>query len=140
MCSRYLANYSVDKMRREMSNPKFMIEHGDVTAYIVSTAPRVHDEPVTTHMLSDILFQHIGYTPWTFIQKLVGLNSHNTDLECMVVLYSLLMMDFLPPSGLRGSMNRILYSHDGNHLMRHLVGNLDNEASHLLERQLGRIS
>ncbi|CAG8178538.1 unnamed protein product [Penicillium nalgiovense] len=44
------------------------------------------------------------------------------------------MMDILPPSSLRISIKRILYSHNGEDLMRHLVDNLDIG----IESQLGR--
>ena len=128
--SRYLTNYSV----HEMDNPQFMIEHGDVATYIVSSAP-CDDGPITTDLLSGILSRHIGYAPPTFIKNLMGSNAGNTDLECMVVLYSLLMMDILPPSSLRTSIKRILYSHTGEDLIRHLMDNLDIG----VENQLGRI-
>ncbi|CAG8057850.1 unnamed protein product [Penicillium nalgiovense] len=128
--SRHLTNYSV----REMDNPQFMIEHGDVATYIVSSAP-CDDGPITTDLLSGILSRHIGYAPPTLIKNLIGSNAGNTDLECIVVLYSLLMMDILPPSSLRTSIKRILYSRNGEDLMRHLVDNLDIG----VESQLGRI-
>ncbi|CDM36283.1 unnamed protein product [Penicillium roqueforti FM164] len=111
-----------------------MIEYGDVATYIVSSA-LCDDGPITTDLLSGILSRYIGYAPPTFIKNLMGLNAGNTDLECMVVLYSLLMMDILPPSSLRISIKRILYSHNGEDLMRHLVDNLDIG----VENQLGRI-
>lgn len=57
----------------------------------------------------------------------------------MVVLYSLLMMDHLPPRGVRESISRILYSDNGEDLERHLMENLDDENSNLLKVQLGRI-
>ncbi|CAG8064176.1 unnamed protein product [Penicillium nalgiovense] len=128
--SRYVTNYSV----REMDNPQFMIEHGDVATYIVSSAP-CDDRPITTDLLSGILSRHIGYAPPTFIKNLIGSNADNTDLECMFVLYSLLMMDILPPSSLRTPIKRILYSHNREDLMRYLVDNLDIG----VESQLGRI-
>lgn len=128
--SRYLTNYSV----REMDNPQFMIEHGDIATYIVSSAP-YDDGPITTDLLSGILSRHIGCTPPTLIKNLMGSNAGNTDLECIVVLYSLLMMDILPPSSLRTSIKRILYSHNGEDLIRHLVDNLEIG----VESQLGRI-
>ena len=58
----------------------------------------------------------------------MGSNAGNTDLECMVVLYSFLRMDILPPIGLRTPVKRMLYSHNGEDLMRHLVDNLDIES------------
>lgn len=128
--SRYLTNYSV----REMDNPQFTIEHGDIATYIVSSAP-YDDGPITTDLLSGILSRHIGCTPPTLIKNLMGSNAGNTDLECIVVLYSLLMMDILPPSSLRTSIKRILYSHNGEDLIRHLVDNLEIG----VESQLGRI-
>jgi hypothetical protein len=115
-CSGYLTNV------REMSNPRFIIERDDVTTYIISSARRVYDDgPITTDLPSDFLSRHIGYAPPAFIENLVGPGVNNTDLESMVVLYSLLIMDILPPSGLRIPINRILYSHNGEDLMRHLV-------------------
>jgi hypothetical protein len=92
-CSRYLANYSV----REMSNPQFSIEYDDVTTYIIRSAPSLSDEPITADLLSGVLCRQIGYAPPAFIRSLVEPSGDNTDLECMVVLYSLLMMDILPP-------------------------------------------
>ncbi|CAG8091707.1 unnamed protein product [Penicillium nalgiovense] len=124
----------ISQFFREMDNPQFMIEQGDVATYIVSSAP-CDDGPITTDLLSGILSRHIGYAPPTFIKNLMGSNAGNMDLECMVVLYSLLMMDILPPSSLRTSIKRILYSHNGEDLMRHLVDNLDIG----VESQLGRI-
>ncbi|CAG8076396.1 unnamed protein product, partial [Penicillium nalgiovense] len=124
----------ISQFFREMDNPQFMIEHGDVATYIVSSAP-CDDGPVTTDLLSGILSRHIGYAPPTFIKNLMGSNAGNTDLECIVVLYSLLMMDILPPSSLRTSIKRTLYSHNGEDLMRHLVDSLDIG----IESQLGRI-
>ncbi|CAI7578589.1 unnamed protein product [Penicillium palitans] len=112
----------------EMSDPQFMIERDDVDAYIVSTSPWVHDGPITTNILSDILSWHIEYAPREF-----------TDLECMVVVYSLLMMDFLPPIDVHMSVNRILYSLNGEDLKRYLTHNLDTEDSDWLESQLQRI-
>ncbi|CAI7599353.1 unnamed protein product [Penicillium viridicatum] len=135
----------ISRFFREMSNPQFIIEHDHVTTYIISSARcgygdgPIDDGPITTDLLSGILSRRIGYAPPEFIENLVGPSVGNTDLECMVVLYSLLMMDILPRSGLRMSINRILYSHNGEDLMRHLVDNLDNEASYLLESQLARI-
>ncbi|CAG8178506.1 unnamed protein product [Penicillium nalgiovense] len=78
---RYLTNYTV----REMDNPQFMIEHGDVTTYIVSSAP-CDDGPITTDLVFGILSRHIGYAPPTFIKNLMESNAGNTDMECMVVL------------------------------------------------------
>ncbi|KAF4770570.1 hypothetical protein HAV15_012831 [Penicillium sp. str.  len=112
----------------KMSDPQFRIEVDDVNAYIVSTSPWVHDGPITTDVLSSILSRHIGYVPRAF-----------TDFECMVVVYSLLMMDFLPPIDVRMSVNRILYSLNGNDLKRYLTDNLDTEDRDLLESQLQRI-
>ncbi|KAJ5588779.1 hypothetical protein N7537_011457 [Penicillium hordei] len=112
----------------EMSDPQFSIEDDAVNVYIVSTSPWVHDGPITTDVLYGILSQHIGYVPREF-----------TDLDCMVVVYSLLMMDFLPPIDLRMSVNRILYSLNGKDLTRYLTDNLDTEDSDLLESQLQRI-
>jgi hypothetical protein len=134
-CSRYPAYSSV----REMSNPQFSIEYDDVTTYIIRSAPSLSDGPITADLLSGVLYRQIGYAPPAFIRSLVEPSADNTDLECMAVLYSLLMMDILPPSGLRMSINRILYSHNGEDLTRHLVDNLDNEARYLLESQLARI-
>ena len=111
-----------------------MIKYGDIATYIVSSA-LYNDGPITTDLLSGILSRYIGYTPPTFIKNLIGLNTGNTDLECMVVLYSLLIIDILPPSSLRISIKRILYSHNGEDLMRHLMDNLDIR----VENQLGRI-
>ncbi|CRL23515.1 unnamed protein product [Penicillium camemberti] len=125
---------AISQFFREMDNPQFMIEHGDVATYIVSSAP-CDDSPITTDLLSGILSRHIGYAPPTLIKNLMGSNAGNTDLECMVVLYSLLMTDILPPSSLRTSIKRILYSHNGEDLMRHLVDNLEIG----VESQLGRI-
>ncbi|KAJ5531276.1 hypothetical protein N7527_004669 [Penicillium freii] len=109
----------------EMSDPQFRIEVDDVNAYIVSTSPWVYDGPITTDVLSSILSRYIGYVPRVF-----------TDFECMVVVYSLLMMDFLPPIDVRMSVNRILYLLNGNDLKRYLTNNLDTEDRDLLESQL----
>jgi hypothetical protein len=89
-----------------MHNPQFAIKYDDVTAYIISLAQ--DDGPITADLLSSVLSWHIGY-------------AGNTDLECMVVLYSLLRMDILPPIGLRTPIKRMLYSHNGEDLNRHLV-------------------
>ena len=117
-----------------MDNPQFMIEHGDVATYIISSAP-YNDRPITTDLLSGILSRHIGYAPPTFIKNLIGSNASNTDLEYMVVLYSLLIMDILPPSSLHTPIKRILYSHNGEDLIHYLMDNLDIR----VESQLGRI-
>ncbi|CAG8908529.1 unnamed protein product [Penicillium egyptiacum] len=122
-----------------MSNPRFIIEQDDVTTYIISSAPWVCDEAITTDLLSDILSRNIGYAPSAFIKSLVGQRVDNADLECMVVLYSLLMMDILPPCGVRVSINRILYAENGEDLQRHLVDKLDSVNSERLEMQLARI-
>ncbi|CDM32953.1 hypothetical protein PROQFM164_S02g003104 [Penicillium roqueforti FM164] len=118
----------------KMDNPQFMIEHGDVATYIISSAP-YNDRPITTDLLSGILSRHIGYAPPTFIKNLIGSNASNTDLEYMVVLYSLLIMDILPPSSLHTPIKRILYSHNGEDLIHYLMDNLDIR----VESQLGRI-
>lgn len=51
----------------------------------------------------------------------------------MVIVYSLLMIDLLPPINVRISVNRILYSLNGEDLKRYLTYNLDIEDSDLLE-------
>lgn len=135
-CSRYLANYLVCDMR----NPRFNIKYGDVKTYIVSSAP-CDDGPITIRLLSDILSRSMGYVPTSeFTGNLMEQSICDTDLECMVVLYSLLMRDHLPPSDVRVSISRILYSDNGNDLERHLVDNLDHENSNLLKSQLERFS
>lgn len=111
-----------------MGDLQFMIEHDDVDAYIVSISPWVHDGPITTDILSNILSWHIGYAPQEF-----------TDLEYMVVVYSLLMMDFLPPNDVRMSVNRTFYSCNGKNLKRYLKDNLYTEDSDWLQSQLRRI-
>ncbi|KAJ5927158.1 hypothetical protein N7516_008931 [Penicillium verrucosum] len=130
----------IGQFLHEMRNPQFKIEYGDVTTYIVSSAP-CDDGPITTPLLSDILSRHMGYAPTReFTRNLMGASIYDTDLECMAVLYSLLMMDHLPPSGLRVSIIRILYSDNGEDLERHLVDNLDDDDSDWLKAQLERIS
>lgn len=109
-----------------MHNPRFAIKYDDVTAYIISLAQ--DDGPITADLLSSILSWHIGYAPPTLIKNLMGSNAGNTDLECMVVLYSLLSMDILPPIGLRTPIKRMLYSHNGEDLNRHLVDILHIES------------
>ncbi|CAG8887477.1 unnamed protein product [Penicillium egyptiacum] len=122
-----------------MSNPRFIIEQAYVTTYIISSAPWVCDEAITTDLLSDILSRHIGYAPSSFIKSLVGQRVDNTDLECMVVLYSLLMMGILPPRDVHASINRILYAGNGEDLERHLIDQLDPVDSERLKTQLARL-
>lgn len=134
--SRYLANYLVYKIR----NPQFKIEYSDITTYIVSSA-LYNDSPITTPLLSDILSRYIGYTPTQeFTRNLIGASIYDTDLEYIAVLYSLLIIDYLPLSGLRVLIICILYSDNREDLKRYLIDNLDNNDSDWLKAQLERIS
>lgn len=50
----------------------------------------------------------------------------------MVMVYSLLIIDFLPPNNIRILVNRILYLYNRKDLKRYIIDNLDTKDSDLL--------
>lgn len=133
--SRYLANYLVYKIR----NPQFKIKYSNITTYIISSA-LYNNSLITISLLSNILSRYIGYTPTQeFTRNLIETNIYNIDLEYIAILYSLLIIDHLPPSSLYISIIRILQSDNREDLKYYLIDNLDNNNSNQLKAQLERI-
>ena len=123
----------------DMDNPSLEIDYGVVASYI--SAVRHPSDPTDNvwNLYIQVLETRIGYAPQGLLSRLLQCKCDpKQDSECMIVLFSLLISGFLPPTvDQHRSIKRILYAENTHELTNHILD--DKEIGPRLEFRLKEI-
>lgn len=127
-----------DYIDLDMNHPEFQICYHVVACYALYARYQC-ECLINAGILHNALIDCIGYAPKSLLESLTRVSNAETSCECIILLYSLLTLDFMPPGELRLPIKRILHSSNGDDLEQHTLNSLNEEDSLLLQSQLARI-